>query len=229
MNIDTQSYPQKQNIMKNKLTIDNVIFEFDLGIRILKMKYDKRPSFLNSLELDWEKITTLSFKEICLLENIEHRRVCIYYLGQEEIVKEVAPKLIDTQTVSKTTTWIEKEGGEKVIKYEDTYSLYEVEEKKLLGETSNWSDTLHYVSLKDTSSDRMYMVWVKKPYLCEGETFDAVDAIAWTFQTKVKLGDITHIIRQGDCILVGRKEGTELGKTRHLTKDEYLTLLKLES
>jgi hypothetical protein len=58
---------------------------------------------------------------------------------------------------------------------------------------------------------------------------DAIDAIAWTIQTNLKEGDIEKIIRQGDCILLKKKKGTETNVVRHLTSDEYRSLLVLES
>ena len=96
----------------------------------------------------------------------------------------------------------------------------------------------HYLKFKDTSTDREYLLWVDCGNIIrmksEGKNdgnihVDAIDAIAWTIQTNLKKGDIEKIIRQGDCILLKRKEGVETNIVRHLTGDEYRSLLVLES
>jgi hypothetical protein len=62
-----------------------------------------------------------------------------------------------------------------------------------------------------------------------GVKIDAVQAIAWTIQTDVELGGIEKIVRQGDCVLIKKKPKAKLGNVRHLTSEEYKTLLVLES
>jgi hypothetical protein len=55
------------------------------------------------------------------------------------------------------------------------------------------------------------------------------DAIAWTIQTNLKEGGIEKIIRQGDCILLKKNKSSQIGDVRHLTGNEYRSLLVLES
>ena len=55
---------------------------------------------------------------------------------------------------------------------------------------------------------------------------DAVHAIAWTIQTNVKVGGIEKIIRQGDCILIKKRPNALISNNRHLTKDEYIKLIR---
>jgi hypothetical protein len=58
----------------------------------------------------------------------------------------------------------------------------------------------------------------------------AIEAISWTIQVDVEKGGIEKIVRQGDCILVKPKPDAEiLNNPRHLTKDEYLSLIVAES
>ena len=45
----------------------------------------------------------------------------------------------------------------------------------------------------------------------------------------IKEGGIEKIVRQGDCILIKKKDTAETGLVRHLTEKEYRTLLVLES
>jgi hypothetical protein len=48
-------------------------------------------------------------------------------------------------------------------------------------------------------------------------------------QTNVNMGNIEKIIRQGDCILIKPYDANGIGSVRHLTEDEYRTLLVAES
>jgi hypothetical protein len=57
----------------------------------------------------------------------------------------------------------------------------------------------------------------------------AIDAIAWTIQTNLKEGGIEKIIRQGDCILLKKNKSSQICDIRHLTGNEYRSLLVLES
>jgi hypothetical protein len=62
------------------------------------------------------------------------------------------------------------------------------------------------------------------------EKITPIQAIAWTFQTNVAIGDIDRIVRQGDCIMIKRKHNTTpLSIPRHLTEKEYRELLIAES
>jgi hypothetical protein len=99
---------------------------------------------------------------------------------------------------------------------------------------------VYYVKCKDTSTDREYLIWVDADGVNTtngGSRWDssntglnAINAIAWTIQVDVQKGEIDKIIRQGDCILVKPKaDATILDTPRHLTGEEYLTLLVAES
>jgi hypothetical protein len=62
-----------------------------------------------------------------------------------------------------------------------------------------------------------------------GNLITPIQSIAWTIQTDIKEGGIEKIVRQGDCILIKKKDTAETGLVRHLTENEYRTLLVLES
>jgi hypothetical protein len=109
-----------------------------------------------------------------------------------------------------------------------------------LENNGNWvrNGFLYYVKCKDTSTDREYMLWVDENGVRRANDLhwsngkiDAIHAIAWTIQTTYHKGDILSIVRQGDCVLVKPVEGARSSSwsQRHLTKEEYLTLLKDES
>ena len=229
-----------------KIIIDNIQFEYNIGCKILKTKYGNKP--FKGLEDFWDDIVPITFVEIVSeIKNIEQRRVAIKALGIERIAEQVNPKLINSQTIRKTTHWVDEEGNITTKEFDDTYELYEVEGKTLFGGIERLFGTIsstnfHFVKFKDTSTDREYLIWVDinsvkranrshdSIYLSMQEDVDAIHAIAWTFQTNLPEGGIKRIIRQGDCILLEPKPKTELlDSPRHLRKEEYLALLEAES
>jgi hypothetical protein len=226
----------------SKIVIENTPFTFDEGCRLLKLKHEQSP--FPELEEFWGEIKPMTFKEIAQMENLEKRRVGIVCLGLERLANEVKPTLVKSETVSKTTTYIDRNG--KLVKesFEDTYELYEVKGESFGAD--RWGramENTYFVKFKDTSTDREYMIWVdarsvyetnrkdRYDYYQKIEQIDPIQCIAWTIQTTVEQGNIKEILRQGDCVLVKPKDSTLplLPSPRHLTKKEYLTLLKAES
>jgi hypothetical protein len=226
----------------SKIVIQNVVFPFDLGCRLLKLKGGDCP--FDELSDFWNEIKPLTFKEIAMLENLEQRRIGVEHLGIDNIVSEVNPILLDKTTLKKTTTWINEFGVEETINFDDTYELYKVSNNVLLSQEPNrWGrETFsYYVKFKDTSTDREYLIWVNlrdvfnnnyEGWKSEEEMekiVTAIDCIAWTITTNVEKGNIKRMLRQGDCVLIEPKEKEFLDKPRHITKEEYNTLLEVES
>ena len=225
-----------------KIVINNVRFNYDLGCRLLKSKYKDQP-FGNLADI-WDDIQPITFKEIATeIVNIEERRVAISCLGLEQITKEVNPALISSETISKETTWVTQKGELVNHKFDDTYSLYKIN-------SSSWGEGIkdhygmsdvHFIKFKDTSTDREYMLWVDASDVvrnnCEtgryswtmNDNMTPIQAIAWSFQTRVPKGGIEKIVRQGDCIMIKKKPNAKDDVVRHLTEEEYRTLLELES
>jgi len=220
-----------------KIVIQNRVFPYDLGCRVLKMK-NKNVCPFEELEDIWDKILPLEFGDIARIENIEMRRIAFLYYDLEKLVKEVNPTLLESETIEKETTWV-NENGELVHKtFSDTYELYEVKAEHLFKGFSR-RELFHYIKFKDTSTDREYMVWVDLRSVKSTNStkrsipeINPIQCIAWTITTNVPKGRIKEIIRQGDCILIKPKRGTELlssVETRHLTEKEYRELLTTES
>ncbi len=228
-----------------KIVISNTKYDYNIGCRLLKSKYGNTP--FKGLEDIWDEILPITFAEICVsIKNIEERRVAIGCLGMENIIKELNPTLINSETLNKKTSWINEEGRKiEMINYDDTYELYKVNGIDWgvnLDDKYGLSD-LYYVKFKDTSTSREYMIWVdgnsvfstNKEGYCYTELgklkyTTAINSIAWSFMTILKKGDIEKIVRQGDCILFKKKKGAvELNQPRHLTGEEYRTLLESES
>jgi len=234
-----------------KIIISNTEFGYDLGCKLLKAKYTECPEWFNQPEI-WDDIVPITFKEIASeISNIEQRRIAIGCLGLENLVKEIKPKMIGSETLKKKTTFVKPDGELETIKFEDTYKLYEVSGKSL-GLTDRGDRNFHYVKCKDTSTDREYLIWVDAPSVYRannpgswtnsgedyGKKITPIQAIAWTIQTNVDVDNIEKLIRQGDCVLIKIKQsskfkGDTYGKftenPRHLTEQEYRKLLVLES
>lgn len=223
-----------------KIVIENYKFDFDLGCRLLKLKHGNDCPF-PELEDFWNDIKPCSFQEIAQFENLEERRVGIFCLGTERLLKEVNPKLLNKKTINKTTTWINSKGELETKSFKDTYELYEVSADYFNQNIKdNWRrmSNCHFVKCKDTSTDREYIIWVDLNSIARtnelgynGESkVNAIQAIAWTIQTNVATGNIEKILRQGDCVMIKMKDKSKpfIG-TRHLTEKEYKTLITAES
>lgn len=209
-----------------KIIIDNYKFDYQIGLRLLKLKYETSP--FEEINDIWDSIIPMTFVEITShFKNIEERRVAFNCLGIERLVSEIDPELVDSETITKTTTWINSEGVLEIVTYDDTYELYVVKGEKLTLGSNGYQPNEYYVKFKDTSTKRDYMVWVNANQIPKKR---AIDAIAWTFLTMVPMGKIEKIIRQGDCILFKTKPNFNMEiQERHLTADEYRNLLVLES
>lgn len=226
-----------------KIIINNVAFDYNIGCRLLKSKYKDEP--FGNLDDIWNDIVPITFKEVATdIKNLEQRRVAIGCLGLDEIAREVNPTLMKSESIEKETFWVTPEGSVVQHKFVDTYDLFKVSGANWsAGVEQKWgADDVYYVRFKDTSTDREYMLWVDAEGVArtnnkEGwfsssqrEHITPIQAIAWTFQTNVAIGDIDRIVRQGDCIMIKRKSGTTpVSIPRHLTEKEYRELLVAES
>ena len=231
-----------------KVIIDNNEFDYEIGIRVIKMKYAVCPQHLeNNLGDIWDNIQPLTFKEIATqIVNVEQRRIAILYLGLEKMAEEVKPTLLSSQSIKKESVWINANGKLETVSYDDVYELFEVDGKYLYdgADMSEWSrnqiTNVYFVRCKDASTDRMYHLWVDINSVAStndvnnwGEEWQKnvtpIMAIAWTITTNVNKGSIEKIIRQGDCILVKKNPNAVVSEFRHLTEEEYMTFLINES
>jgi hypothetical protein len=219
-----------------EIVINNVVFPFNEGCRVLKLKGGDCP--LNELKDFWDDIEPMTFVDIAKMSNLEQRRIAIGYLGIDEVVRQVNPIEIDRQAIFKKTTWINEKGVKEEIDFKDVYELFKVSNRTLIQETSHRETFSYFVKCKDTSTDREYLIWVDLPDVNSTngksrwnaeEDASAIDSIAWTITTNVPQGNIEKIVRQGDCILVKPINKDDLCEPRHLTGKEYLELLELES
>jgi hypothetical protein len=227
-----------------KIIINNVAFDYNIGCKLLKTKYKNEP--FGNLDDIWEHIVPMTFKEIATeIKNLEQRRIAIGCLGLDQIVKEVSPTLMKSETLKKQTTWVTPSGEIETKKFNDTYELWKVDGNKWSeGTDARWgADDVFYIRCKDTSTDREYLIWIDATDVARTNNKNGwfsnstetrngitpIQAIAWTIQTDIEQGGIDKIVRQGDCILIKMKEGATKGRVRHLTEEEYKGLLVAES
>lgn len=227
-----------------QIVVENCKFDYDMGCRMLKLKYGNNCPF-PELEEFWAEIKPMTFAEIAKLSNLEERRVGINCMGIDRLVAEINPKLIDKQTIKKTTTWVGEDGLLVSHQFADTYELFKVDGSVFSEGLPSWQkmQDSYYIRCKDTSTDRQYLIWVdiQGVYLANNpdaptwrsvtpDQVNAIQCIAWTIQTDVPKDNIEKILRQGDCILIKPKgEYKPLTEPRHLTAQEYRELLVAES
>lgn len=237
-----------------KIIIQNQEFNYDLGCALLKAKYKDTP--FNGLEDIWDDIVPATFKQIiadATISNVEQRRVALNCIGTENFLKEVNAELLTTDSINKTTTWINSDGVLETKEFVDTYELNKVPASSWISGVDSERRTgevdLYFVRLKDTSTDREYILWIEPrsvasindQWIAWNDSFDglvrdrkisAIDCIAWTIQTTVPSGMIREIIRQGDCILVKPTKDynhVEDPVWRSITGKEYRQYLLAES
>jgi hypothetical protein len=224
-----------------KIVIENTKFSYEDGCRLLKTKSEVCP--FEELEGVWDSIEPMTFKDVARLENLEQRRVGIICLGLERLISEVNPTLLNKETIQKKTSWVDEKGELVEKSFDDTYELFEVDGAYFSEGLNSYQKmrNSYFVRCKDTSTSREYLLWVDLGAVSETnggsrwnfnpQEVNAIQSIAWTIQTNVPKGNIEKIIRQGDCVLIKPKRPNEemLNNPRHLTEEEYRTLLVAES
>ena len=230
-----------------KLVLDNVSFDFDLGCKIARLKYNECPENFKAIQDIWEQIIPATFSDIAQLPNLEQRRIGIRALGLERLIAEVNPTLLNKTTLKKSNMWVNENGVLETFDFEDTYELYEVKGEVFsqgLKDHQKMGDC-HYIRCKDTSTDREYLIWVDLQSVWDSNNPDksgwerpdnyikkitADMCVAWTITTNLPIKHIAEIYRQGDCILFKPKGKFEfLQRPRHLTVKEYRKYMVAES
>jgi hypothetical protein len=236
--------------------ISGVRFPTDIGKRLLKTKYGE--CRFPALSQEWDDIQPIGFLEIAReIKDIDRRRIAIGCLGVEGILKDVEPVLVASETIRKSTVWVDPGGGLIERAYDDTYHLYKVRwadlyyrEDDVLPSEEARVDR-YFVKFKDTSTQKDYLIWidmesilresiremmknrerqVEYPVSRARKGLNPIQAIAWTIRTDLPKGGIEAIVRQGDCVLFRPKPGIErLSAPRPLTEAEYRELMLCES
>jgi hypothetical protein len=241
-----------------RVIISGQSFPGRTGLRILKLRHETCPfpqwqeAWDVLTPLTFREITEQ-------IKDVERRRTAIAYLGIERLMTQIESKMIREETIEKITTWVDADGQIREHRFSDTYSLHRVRWTTLFGDltdetnllmNSNWNKphNHHFVKCKCASTGKEYILWVdlRQVYRTNHpevtrqslddighwrieRLVDPIEAIAWTFQTRLAKGSIEAIIRQGDCILMRPVINPVLDTNRHLTGEEYRTLMRSES
>lgn len=174
-------------------------------------------------------------------------RTALQALGVNGLLRDRTPELIHQETLYKMMLFVGPKGNLKMRWIHDTYRLFRIvmEDVPVFNRPTD-NVTVYYVEFNDTSTGKAYRMCVDMRIslsvtlnrnmveLNPGEhleAMNAIDAIASSFTTHVREGEIDKIIRQGDCILIKPVEGADTSRrwTRPITGDEYRRLLFWES
>lgn len=247
---------KKPASIRLKMAVDRYKFEGELGLKVIKAKHKTIEKLMAETDLSeaaaevvkeaWDKVGDITVAEALGITNLEARRICFKYIGIENVFKELQPQLVDKQTIKKSTK-VNAQGDLET--FDDTYELYKVSGERLIqgGETSSgFTRTtprdFYILRCKCTTTDREYLIYVQDIWTAAGRGMgrlsdtgakgrkeDAIEAVAWTIQVDVDTKFIEKIVRQGDCIMVKVADGYKKTSMRHLTKQEYLEKVVMES
>ena len=234
--------------MGKTIIINNEEFDFDLGVKLVKLKYgEELPPGLESLDHMWADIVPATFADIGSIANIEQRRAAFDCMGIEKMLEQTEPTEIGKETLTKEVKWVNGITGKRETKtIEDTYTLYRIDSEKLYKDLQGLVNNMrgaqapdsYILEFKDTSTDRRYLLWIdpigvfitntQSNWLSSNmprEEFEKhlnpISAIAWSMMTDVPKGYIKRIIRQGDCIIVEPR--SELQGADTPSRERHLT------
>lgn len=194
--------------------------------------------FRDFVESVWEEIIPVTVEEALKLPNTEDRRTYFDAIGIEKLFKQLKPTLLDKKVIKKKRARWDDSNVQYEYKFEDVYELYQIE-GKLLFEKDRWGNDpqpVYAVRCWCTTTNREYWIYVNSQAATglswrndyATVEFDAIRAIAWT--VRIDVSNPERIYRQGDIIVTKLSEQSQdLLSPRHLTKDEYLSLMYSET
>ena len=238
----------KINLEKQNYIINNVSgFAFTEYLQLMRTKYELKEVLFreNDLHPDlkeffievWDTIKKVDIKKAFEEQNQEKKRIYFHCIKPENIFKNTKSKLLSTETLTK-----KKQNG---TEYTDVYRLYSCD-----GEQFGLNNKVYYVNCFCPSTDREYFIFIedrfceKTDYMSKGfvrsynKDITAIDAIACTLRTNVIEEAVECYYRQGDVLITKIKPEWEnkdyliqstVRPFRHLTKQEYLTKLLIET
>jgi len=227
-------------------------YTLSVALRLWKTKYetdfrdfarDVTPheslhDFRDFVEAMWDEIVPVTVEEGLSQANAEDRRNYFDAIGVEKLFKQLNPELKDRQVIKKKRTRWDDNNDPFEYEFEDVYELYEIPGEKLFGQ-DRWgrnANPVYAVRCWCTTTNREYWIYVPleaatgQRWISSGETvnYDAIRAIAWTIRIDVDMPE--RIYRQGDIIIVKKgPQTTDVQPSRHLTKDQYLSLMYSET
>lgn len=221
----------------NNYVIQNIRgFSEKIFYSAMKTQYGEYKKFLidnpkcsenikENLLILWENIPNLTIQDCFSYDNQSQRSVLFSCFGPENIIKNFGGKVIDKKTILKKNIVFDEHLKEKIVKYEDTYTLYEIMPEEFYKGIEDFKTvSIKMVHCKCTTTKKDYYLYVS-PHIT-----DAIQAIASTFRVNVSSQNIEEIYRQGDVIIIK----TDINcKPRFysepISKENYLEKLKIES
>jgi hypothetical protein len=225
-------------------------FSLTDALRLWKAKYPefidfkkdviKHPGlneFGEFVQIVWDQIRPVTVQEALSQPNTEIRRTYFDCIGVKKLFSELEPKLLDRQVINKVRIGWNDDNDPVKKEFEDVYELYQIEGSKMF-EKNRWGqqpNPVYAVRCWCTTTNREYWLYVPIEAATgqrwisvfhEG-SYDAIRAIAWTIRIDVINPEV--IYRQGDIIVVKLPDNPEICPERHITKEEYLTLMYSES
>lgn len=201
------------------------------------IKHPGLQAFGEFVQSIWADIQPVTVQDALAQENAEIRRTYFDCIGVQKLFNDLGPELLDRQVINKTRVGWNDDNDPVKKEFEDVYELYRIDGKKMFKENrwGNAPDPVYAVRCWCTTTNREYWLYVPRVaatgqnWLGSSETLqhDAIRAIAWTIRI-----DVTNpeaIYRQGDIIVVKLPENPEICRERHISKEEYLTLMYSES
>jgi hypothetical protein len=187
----------------------------------------------------WESIEPVTVEEALQQANTEDRRTYFDAIGVEKLFKQLNPELKDKQVIKKKRTRWDDNNDPYEYEFEDVYELYEMPGEKLFA-ADRWGNKgrpVYAVRCWCTTTNREYWLYVPVEAAAgdrwfrpddDNINYDAIRAIAWTIRIDVDMPE--RIYRQGDIIIVKKgPESTDVQPPRHLTKEQYLSLMYSET
>jgi hypothetical protein len=185
----------------------------------------------------WDSITPVTVEEALQQANAEDRRTYFDSIGVEKLFKQLNPELKDRQVIKKKRTRWDNNNDPYEYEFEDVYELYEMPGEKLY-ESDRWGNKprpVYAVRCWCTTTNREYWLYVPveaaggdRWFRDETVKYDAIRAIAWTI--RIDVDNPERIYRQGDIIIVKKgPDTTDIQPARHLSKDQYLSLMYSET
>ena len=176
----------------------------------------------------FDKVTAYSYKDAFNIKNTDFRNTVFSIINVPEMIKNLGSKRIKTDGIelrNKIYNTITKE-----FEIQDLTQIYELH--KVNGEDLGLPDeALYAIKCWCTSTAQEHWLWVDSD---TGKSKDPLTAIASTCKVyKSMLGNIKHIIRQGDIFLFEMLDDAIIPQENEeiisLDKDTYFKLLISQS
>jgi hypothetical protein len=178
---------------------------------------------VNLYSEQFDIMTPYTYQEAFKISNSTFRAKVFSIINVPEMVQNMGATRIKTSGIELKNKIYNKYTGS--FEYDDMTQIYELYE--ISGESIGLENKLYAIKCWCTSTNTEHWIWLDKYYE------DPLEGIASTCKVyKPMIGNIKHIIRQGDVFLFEMEKPVKIKETDEivpLTKDVYFKLLKSQS